>query len=577
MSRPTSELSRTLSGRDAAAGDGRARLLALVPAIGECARELERGAAIQPAAEELLAARRALQGSPIVLLQGADDTAVRAFLQRTLAIHSRPGVALQTLPDCMVLHMEDGATATRRLFWVRHGADATLPAAAAVPAYVRIEIAAAPVADVADLVPDARLLSVRVWVAPAEDGAFESSVGLRAGAHLQSAEPTEFWQSRLYADAALVEALRLQRSASCCTAALETLKRRVLLLRQEQQLAQSLFKVHEPRRPATARGGSDNALRLVSETVSELIASVRERGRRAAARGSWLWSFQANALAQIGRESIARDERRKITRLAVNEEQIRGIEASFLRTFRGMLSKDLEALRAELDGLCRALEKQLQLPPRGMAYEFPADQALWNDVAGHAVVDVRYRGEIPRRGFMERLAEGRKMVFLLLMVGSLAGSFVGFNLRQSGLIGLVCLALFVGTIAWSYKSWSDEENELIDRETDKVTDLVEAAILKATSESLREATGCMVSALESARKQLLLRIEATHERQNRESDARLAGEQRDLLVRQTRTDALLRQLQALEPQLQRHTQAAEQIAADAARSVQAALRPEGAR
>ncbi len=555
MSRHYSEATRTSPLREQ--GDVRVRLATLLGGLSECARELERGAAMQPASEELLAARRAVHGTPLVQLRGSGNGTVQNFLRSTLSLHSSPGVALESLPGSSILHMGDGETRRWRLL-VQSSAGATAPVG---PAYLRLQLA-----------PRSPDSGDTDW-----ECAAELASGIRAD-HLLPTTPAEFWSAALFTDAALVDALRAQSALSLAATALDTLRRRIQLQRQEHQLTLSLLKIQEPRRTsAGTKSGGDSALRLVSDAIAELVGSVRERARRAATRGSWLWSFQANALSQISRESIARDERRRITRLAVNEEQIRGIEASFLRTFRGMLSKELEALRSEIDGLCRAVEKQLELAPRSMVYEFPNDQALWNDVAGYAVVDVRYRGEIQRRGFMERLAEGRKVVFLLLMVGSLAGSFIGFNLRQSGLIGLACLVLFVGTIAWSYKSWSDEENELIDRETDKLTDLVEAAIIRATSDSLREAGNCIVSALEGVRKQLLARIESSLDRNHRQTEARLADELRDHQARLARADAGLRQLAALEPPLQRHAQTIEVLTAELARQLPATLRGEGGR
>lgn len=565
MSRPSSELLRP---REVPVGDPRTRLLQLLAVLDEHARELERGAAMQPAQEELLAARRVLHGSPVVLLQCADEQRLHAFLRRTLQLHSQPPVALDSLPARTLLRLDDHGRGHWRLLLTRSESMPT--AAARPPAYLRIDIDAV-VARTSG--PEAR---VRPPAEGDEDGEWTLPFGADSDALRRPLD--QFWSSPLFTNAALVECLRAQVAQSAAAAALEALKRRVLLARQELLLVQSQLRVQEPRRlPVGAARSGDGALRLVSDTVSELIASVREHARRAAARGSWLWSFQANALGQISRESIARDERRRITRLAVNEEQIRGIEASFLRTFRGMLGKQLEALRSELDALCRTLEQQLDLTPRTLVYDFPGDQSLWHDVAGHAAVDVRYRGEIQRRGFMERLAEGRKVVFLLLMVGSLAGSFVGFNLRQSGLIGIVCLVLFVGTIAWSYKSWSDEENELIDRETDKLADLVEAAIVKATTEALREAANHIVAALEGVRKQLLARIDAILERAARTAEGRVAEEQREQQARLQRTEAGLRQLAGLEPQLLRHTQAAEALAAELARALQSALRMDAAR
>lgn len=534
--------------------DIRGRVSALILSLGECARELERGAAIQPASEQLLAARRSIHGSPVVHVTGDSTTSLKRFLHCTLQLRSDPGIDPEQLPARMTLHMDGGGTRSWRLF-------IQAPAGSAhrvdVPAYLHIKVHAG-----AHDPPEPGWLCIA-----------ELPNGMRVD-HLLSDDLGAFWKAGVFAEEQLVDALRAQHALLHAASALDTLRRKVLSERLNYQLAQNALKSQEPKKSAASPRGSDSSLRLVADTVAELVSSVRERARRASTRGSWLWSFQANALGQIGRESIARDERRRITRLTVNEEQIRGIEASFLRTFRGMLFKELDALRNELDGLCRSVEKQLCLPPRSLGYDFPTDQSLWSDVAGYAVVDVRYRGEIQRRGFMERLAEGRKVVFLLLMVGSLAGSFVGFNLRQSGLIGLACLALFVGTIAWSYKSWADEENELIDRETDKLADLVEAAILRATTDALREATAGVVGALESVRKQILQRIESLQDRSQREMEATAANQMKDHQSRLARIDGRLRQLASLEPALQRHAQTLDVVTAELSRQLLPQLRPE---
>jgi len=565
------------------APDWRTRLGALLAGTTEYARDLERGAASQPALEELLTARRASDGRALVLVLWSQPQALRAFLRAAFDLTSRGGVALDALPDHLLLHMNEPAGAVRSVLFLRQGSAQSL-ALTMQPAYARVEMIGADLEEAPTDPAEAGGAVIRITVDPEQpdgqlDGRVEWPPELANTVNaLLAGEASSFWSSPVFADVNLVETLRLQRALGAIGRAHESLRRRLMLVRHDTTVSLTVLRAQDPRAAMAAgiRGGKDNALRLASETISELVSSVRERSRKAVARGSWLWSFQGNALNQIGPESIAREERRRVIRLSVNEEQIRGIEASFLRTFKGMLSKELEALRTELNGLCRALELQLALPRCSLTYDFPSDNSVWNDVAGYAAIDVRYRGEIPRRGFMERLAEGRKVVFLLLMIGSLAGSFVGFNLRQSGLIGLVCLALFVGTIAWSYKSWSDEELEVIDRETDKLTDLVETAIVKTTTDALREAANGVIAALENARKQLLGRVESALARARKEAEDRQAEDLRDVQARIGRAEALLKHLGSLEPLLQRQILSADALATDAARLLQVATRQAGA-
>ena len=92
-------------------------------------------------------------------------------------------------------------------------------------------------------------------------------------------------------------------------------------------------------------------------------------------------------------------------------------------------------------------------------------------------LDIKYRGEIPRRGFMQRLGEGRRIVFVGMMALSLVGSFVGFNVRKAAWAGVVFLLLFLGAVAFTYRSWRHEEEESFGKEIERVRESVSACLL----------------------------------------------------------------------------------------------------
>ena len=109
----------------------------------------------------------------------------------------------------------------------------------------------------------------------------------------------------------------------------------------------------------------------------------------------------------------------KLTLASVAQGQL---GSALRRCLKDEVSRDVAAMAEGLQALQKRLEPALEaaagVPVRlGMAT--PDSAALWGEISDMVSVDVRYRGEMPRRGFFQRLGEGRKAVFAGLMVLSL--------------------------------------------------------------------------------------------------------------------------------------------------------------
>ncbi|MEY4762805.1 MAG: hypothetical protein RLZZ200_2661 [Pseudomonadota bacterium] len=158
-------------------------------------------------------------------------------------------------------------------------------------------------------------------------------------------------------------------------------------------------------------------------------------------------------------------------------------------------------------------------------------------------VGVRYRGNLPRRGFLDRLGEGRKAIFGILMFVSLFGSFVGFNWRRVAWLGYLFMAIFVGAVFYTYRSWREEDALRISDELDKAREALGQELKRLAGETARELTSWAVEAVDQQRRQLQGRMdEVLRERQQ--------GQQREQQQMREALQAQLRQVEVRDRQLQ---------------------------
>jgi hypothetical protein len=200
-------------------------------------------------------------------------------------------------------------------------------------------------------------------------------------------------------------------------------------------------------------------------------------------------------------------------------------------------------------------------------------EPIWGPIDELLHLQTRYAGEIPRRGFLQRLGEGRRVVFTLLMVGSLVGGFMGFNIRRAAGMGPVFLLLFVGVVIYTYFSWRAEDRAVFETELGRLREALSMDFSRLLSEVLRERQNRLQAAIEDVRRDVGVSIDAAQ--REAAAGAAAAGEQerRASRTRLRVVEQRLREVQAMGHALARTRQGLDRLHAEAARALAAAARP----
>ncbi|MFY9514046.1 MAG: hypothetical protein WAQ05_24040, partial [Rubrivivax sp.] len=198
--------------------------------------------------------------------------------------------------------------------------------------------------------------------------------------------------------------------------------------------------------------------------------------------------------------------------------------------------------------------------------------ALWQALRDVAALDLKYRGELPRRGFLQRLGAGRQLVFGVLMVLSLIGSFLGFNVRQAALAGVFLLLLFAGGVAWTFHAWKREDALALSREIDKVREGVLADLERGAAEVSRELQTRLLEFVEQAKRDFVARLEAAQREWQAGAAAQSDSERKELRGRVKLIEQREKEMQALGQQVAKLRLQAQQLASDAQTALREATR-----
>jgi hypothetical protein len=101
-------------------------------------------------------------------------------------------------------------------------------------------------------------------------------------------------------------------------------------------------------------------------------------------------------------------------------------------------------------------------------------------------LQVRYSGEIPHRTMLDRLSHGRRPVFALMMIFSLVGAAFGYGRGMTNLLAPFILLIFIGGIAWTFYSFREEREWLLDRELTRLRETLSIEVRRRFDEVLRE-------------------------------------------------------------------------------------------
>lgn len=324
-----------------------------------------------------------------------------------------------------------------------------------------------------------------------------------------------------------------------------------------------------PTEPAARRAFERLKQRVLVDT-SALAKMPAERARRSRIAEGPLRKALLEQLESLTPEDLRQKPGAKAVQLSLDAAFQGHLQRVIKKVLKEELRADLAGIRDGLEALRAELERdaeQARGEPLVLALP-PVDEArIWSGMSELVSVEIRYRGEVPLRGFWQRLGEGRRMVFGVMMILSLVGSLGGVNWRGFYFIGLAFFLLFVGAVFWTYRSWQREDRERFEQELVKVREQLAMECDRMAQEAQREKEARLQEYFDTTRRMWGSRLdECANELQQREL-VEVQQQRERALVRARRADQVTRDLAAMQGRVGRLRQDCAALDMDIARQV----------
>jgi len=199
-------------------------------------------------------------------------------------------------------------------------------------------------------------------------------------------------------------------------------------------------------------------------------------------------------------------------KLSVKDSFLEELKSQLKGLLKKQFNSEMTILTSELNKQQQSIEaqaKQITEQPQILAITTPDEKALWENLKAQLNVSIRYRGEMPKRGFMARLSDGRKAIMgismMAMVIGGVFKAVWGVDFRS--MIMLVAPLIFIGAIVYSYIVWPKEDAERFAKELDKIHDGLASEIKRLLSELQREKQTKVSEHLDIQKKNLLKELD----------------------------------------------------------------------
>ncbi len=197
----------------------------------------------------------------------------------------------------------------------------------------------------------------------------------------------------------------------------------------------------------------------------------------------------AEAISNLQFDHLTVEESHSILKLSLNDHTLADLRQLIFKQAKLAVKRYHQRCQQQLDAARDITNQQLQAlaMPELPATELADRADIYNALDKRLQLNLNYRGEMPKRTFMTRLGESRKVIMALslgtMVLGGVAKALYGIDLRSS--VMTLAPILLLGGFIYTYIQWPKEDAEKLEKELDKVRDGLTSEMRRTISEVQR--------------------------------------------------------------------------------------------
>lgn len=353
----------------------------------------------------------------------------------------------------------------------------------------------------------------------------------------------------------------------------------------DQRLRQMDTRIHKEERKSRTADSANSTLqsqradwqKLRQDVQLGLPAIAKQFGERlrTAGKTNGLEGLVERFLGNLTEDDLHKEEGHTSIRLSVSDNFVRQLMDMLRKGLQQHFSTEAAGLRQQLDTLQAQVHNRASALAEGVAVRLSApalnDNQIWRSIEDQLNVRLRYRGEMPKRGFFDRLREGRQgAMSFMMMIGMIGMIFGSTALRQHPLVGLILFCVFVGSIIYSFANWKKDDAERIEKELEKLRDGVVSEVQRLTAELQREMQAKVADQLEQTKRVWTEELDALADTHGKDRQRQSEAERQQVRDRLRVLEQKKRELLAAQTTVRQIRQKAGQLLQDCLRALKSA-------
>jgi len=226
------------------------------------------------------------------------------------------------------------------------------------------------------------------------------------------------------------------------------------------------------------------ALDTLNESLDRFSKQLQEDSKAALVGKGPFYHMVDGELDRIGADDIEKEEVHNVYKLTISSNVLDEIAKGLIRKVNKRAEEDSHKVNDKFEQIVNQVKQQLKAWPEGLNISTREPLGKQGDNSKEDYLDfkIRYRGEMPKRGFLKRVGEGRKAMFMVLMMFSIFGGMLGFNYRNYAFMSVFFVLLFLGGTVFTFFSWRKDDAFKMEKEVDKAKDQLHSEYLRAVTE-----------------------------------------------------------------------------------------------
>lgn len=308
---------------------------------------------------------------------------------------------------------------------------------------------------------------------------------------------------------------------------------------------------------------------LIDKQFNEMDSTIQEQNRKALLPSGNVNLAVKKVLDELQESDIGQEEGHTVIKLSLQRDFQERLLNAAKAEIKNQYRDDMYVLNTGLTTCRDVLKNKLEAligTQASVAQTAFDENAIWRLLRDAMALEIKYRGEMPKRGVWQRLGHGKTVMMAVVGIGGVARLFLEPSMFtaifQSNITRVGLALVFIGTTAYTFISWHQEDGARLEKEMDRIRDQLSNEVKRLIGEIQREKMTRIAETITQARRDLQKRAETLLREENVARANKVTQQRQENRDKQRTLDQRSRDMQNLSSQISKLRQGAVDVERD---------------